>query len=206
MTISWKKTSRLIFFIILFLVSYLFLTQKKNSLPIVAITQIIDHNTLDVVKEGLLKGLEKEGFNEGKNIKIIFDNAHGNLTIASQIAQKFASLYPIVMVGLSTQSAQVLRPYVTASSSLVFSAVTDPVSARLVEKWDKTDKGITGVSDYMDADGQINMIQAFIPNLSKLGVLYNPSEINSVSFLKTFKEKANNKGIEIIFFPFKFYQ
>lgn len=200
MTLFTKKNIS-IFIALLILSGIFFLRspQDKKQYPLIAITQIIDHNTLDVVRKGLIDGLAQHGFIDGKTVRIIYENAHGNVTIAAQIAQKFASLSPQVMVGLSTQSAQILQPLTTTTTvPLVFSAVTDPVSARLVSSWSQTSMGITGISDYMDAAPQLSMIKDFIPHIKTLGVLFNPAEINSVSFLTTFEETAKKMGITII--------
>ncbi len=174
-------------------------TNQSDNLPTVAIAQIIDHNTLDVVRQGLLDGLSQRGYVDGKTIKILYENAHGNVTVSAQIAKKFSTENPKVMVGLSTQSAQMLQPYIiSGQTSLVFSAVTDPTSARLVSSWKETQFGITGVSDYMDPEPQLRMIKAVLPFLTKLGILYNPAEINSVSFLESFEKTAKEMGVEIV--------
>lgn len=183
--------------------TYFFVSPKSSkSLPIIAISQIIEHNTLDTVREGLLQQLQEDGFIDGETVRIAYENAHGNLTIASQIASKFSNLSPKVMVALSTQSAQTLSQ--TARSKeipLVFSAVTDPVAAKLVPSFEDTSNFITGISDYMPARPQLEMMQKFLPNLKRLGVLYNPSEVNSVSYLKHVEEDAKAMGITLVYAP-----
>ena len=174
-------------------------TENQTDLPVVAITQIINHNTLDDVRKGLIDGLKSAGFEDGKTIHIVYENANGNVSIASQITNRFIALKPTVLVALSTQSAQILKTQAQKERiPLVFSAVTNPVSAHLVTDWSKTDEGVTGVSDYMAPEPQIDMILEFVPNLKKLGILYNSSEINSVSFLETFEVIAKQRDIEII--------
>ena len=179
---------------------YFFKKQEKNAdLPVVAITQIINHNTLDDVREGLINGLKSAGLEDGKTITIVYENANGNVSIASQIANRFIAMKPAVLVALSTQSAQILKTQAQQEHiPLVFSAVTNPVSAQLVTDWSKTDEGVTGVSDYMAPEPQIDMILEFVPNLKKLGILYNSSEVNSVSFLESFESVAKQRDIEIV--------
>ena len=172
---------------------------RAEALPVIAITQVIEHHTLDTVRSGLIAELAANGFDEN-TAKIVYENAHGNVATATQIGNKFVSLHPQIMVALSTQSAQVLSPLATSTNTpLVFTAVTNPVAAKLVPS--KTEAGplITGVSDFMEAEPQLEMMRAFLPHLTKLGVLYNPSEINSVSFLKEMEEVAKAKGIELIY-------
>lgn len=172
---------------------------NKSQLPVVAITQIIHHNTLDQVYKGLEEGLKEAGYENGRTLQLIYENANGNLSVAAQIGTHFLTKKPTVLVALSTQSAQILMPIAQQNNiPLVFSAVTDPISAKLVDQWTITNKGVTGVSDYMGPKPQLSMIRSFIPNLKSLGVLYNPSEVNSVSFLKSFEEEALRDGIIIV--------
>jgi putative ABC transport system substrate-binding protein len=172
---------------------------SSQGVPIIAITQIIEHHTLDTVRAGLMDELNENGFDE-KTTKIVFENAHGNVATATQIANKFASLHPKILVALSTQSAQILSPLSASSNTpLVFTAVTNPVAAKLVREKTKPEPLITGVSDFMDPLPQLEMMRAFLPNLTKLGILYNPAEINSVSFLKEMEETAKAMGIQLIY-------
>jgi putative ABC transport system substrate-binding protein len=172
---------------------------KDEALPVIALTQIIEHHTLDTVRAGLMAELAENGFDE-KTARIVYENAYGNVATATQIGSKFAALHPKIMVALSTQSAQILSPFsLSTKTPLVFTAVTDPLAAKLVSTKTKPGLFITGVSDFMEPGPQLDMMCAFLPELSKLGVLYNPSEINSVSFLKQMEEAAKSKGIEVIY-------
>jgi putative ABC transport system substrate-binding protein len=171
------------------------------SLPVIAIAQIIEHNTLDTVRSGLIDELAANGYTD-KTVKIVYENAHGNVTTAAQIGDRFASLHPKVMIALSTQSAQILSSVaVSTDIPLVFTAVTNPVAARLVPSRTESTPLITGVSDYMSPEPQLEMMRTFLPTLVKLGVLYNPSEINSVSFLKEMEVVAKSQGIELVYTP-----
>ncbi len=168
----------------------------QNQKTLVVVSQIIDHNTLNTVYQGLRDGLAKNGYTDGHNIQMMYENAHGNYTLSKQIADKFIALKPTVMVGLSTQSAQsFLNASLTQNIPLVFSAVTDPVAAKLSGPF------VTGVSDFMPAEPQIDLFLKILPSLKKLGVLYNPSEINSVSFIEKFEVIARAKGIELVRAP-----
>jgi putative tryptophan/tyrosine transport system substrate-binding protein len=172
---------------------------SNQNLPVIAMTQIIEHHTLDTVRAGLIAELRDKGFDE-QSAKIIYENAHGNVATATQIANKFASLQPRILIALSTQSAQILTSLSnSANIPLVFTAVTNPLAAKLVETKTKPKELITGVSDFMDPKPQLEMMRAFVPRLEKLGVLYNPAEINSVSFLKEMEEVAKSMGITLVF-------
>ncbi len=183
----------------LILVQKFFNLDRPDGLPVVAITQIISHKTLDTVRDGLVLGLKKQGFIDGETIKIVYDNAHGNTSVAAQITKKFIAMHPKVIVALSTTSAQLLmKPAQSAGIPLVFSAVTDPVAAGLIVSNDKTSGGVTGISDYMPPAPQLEMIVAFVPKIKKMGVLFNPGETNSVAFLAQMEGEAKNRGIVFV--------
>jgi putative ABC transport system substrate-binding protein len=172
---------------------------SNQGTPIIAITQIIEHHTLDTVRAGLIDELKRNGFDE-KTARIVFENAHGSVATATQIANKFSALHPAVIVALSTQSAQILSSISSSlGTPLVFTAVTNPVAAKLIQEKYKAEPLITGVSDFMDPKPQLQMMKTFLPTLSTLGVLYNPSEVNSVSFLKEMAAVAKSMGIQLIY-------
>src|SRR5271166_3190045 len=77
-------------------------SQPKLARPVVAITQIVSHPSLDQFR----KGIEDELKEQKVDCDIHFENAQGNISIATQIAQKFASQNPAVIVPISTPSAQ----------------------------------------------------------------------------------------------------
>lgn len=181
-------------------IPYFFPKSDSSDTPLIAITQIIDHHTLDEVRNGMIEVLQKQGLIDGKTIKIIYENANGNVSIATEIAKKFQTLKPALIVALSTQSAQTLLPLARQKNiPLVFTAVTNPVAAKLVSSYDKTAEGVTGISDYMPAEPQLELICAFVPTLTKLGVLYNPAEVNSVSILKQLEQIAKTKKVELVY-------
>ncbi|MGC9322165.1 MAG: ABC transporter substrate-binding protein, partial [Kosmotogaceae bacterium] len=113
------------------------------SMQTVGITAIVEHPALDAVRDGVIDVLEENGFRHGENIVIDFQNAQGSVSTAVTIARQFVSTNPAVMVGIATPSAQAL---VNASKTIpiVFSAVTDPVSASLVPSFGKNPGNVVG--------------------------------------------------------------
>lgn len=167
-----------------------------STLPLVAITQIVEHEALNREREGILAALKDAGFEEGKTVMVVYANAQGNMAATSQIAVDFASRRPDVAVGISTPSAQALvGPMGKLGIPVVFAAVTDPLEARLVSSLDKRSENVTGVSDGLPLSPQMDLIQTLIPSLKTLGVLYNPGEANSVRAVKELQAVAANKGI-----------
>lgn len=164
-------------------------TPAYTPKPIVAITQIIEHPSLDAERMALLKTLEAHGFKDGDNIKIIYQNAQGNIAIASQIANQLLAQKPAVMVAISTPSAQAaLAGAHEKNIPLVFTAVSDPIGARLLDSLHEPGTWVTGVSDYLAPQNQLEFIKQLHPNLQTLGIIYNPGEVNSVKAVESLKE------------------
>lgn len=161
---------------------------------IVAITQIVPHPSLDLIRKGIIDELSEQNL----VCEFLYENAQGNIATATQIAQKFVSKNPTIIVPITTPSTQAV--YSVASPQnipVVFAAVNDPVSAKLVPCMGKAGKGITGVSDMPPVADQVALIQEILPNAKKIGVLYNPGESNSISALALF-EKALGQDMTLI--------
>ncbi len=163
----------------------------------VAITQIVEHPALDAVRKGVKDVLSEAGWNEGENLKWDYQSAQGATATASQIAKKFAGDNPDVIVAIATPSAQAAVAS-ARNSNIVFSAVTDPVGAKLVKAWDQPSKNVTGVSDLTPIDLHLAFIKEVMPEAKSLGVIYNPGEANSVSLIKLVKQYGPTHGLKII--------
>ena len=168
-------------------------SSTKTSVT-VAITQIVPHPSLDLIR----KGIEDELKEQKIECDILFENAQGNIAIATQIAQKFVSLNPNVIVPITTPSTQAV--YAAAHSQnipVVFAAVNDPVAAKLVPSKDKAGKGITGLSDLPPVAEQVALIQEISPGAKKIGVVYSPGESNSVALLESFEKILAQKDMTL---------
>jgi putative ABC transport system substrate-binding protein len=163
----------------------------------VAMTAIVEHPALDAVRDGVKKGLADLGYAEGTDVTFTYETAQGNPATAAQIARQFVGESPDVIVAISTPSAQAAAA-ATTEIPIVFSAVTDPVAAGLVQSMEMPGGNITGVSDMAPVGDHIALIQEITPDVKRLGVLFNPGEANSVSSVAAVKEAASAAGIEVV--------
>jgi putative ABC transport system substrate-binding protein len=173
---------------------------QSSQLPLVVITQIVDHDALTKEREGIIKALNDSGFEDGKTMRILYQNAQGNIATASQIADGFVSQKPAVAIGISTPSAQsLIRPMAKHNVPVVFTAVTDPLEARLVSSLDKGKENVTGVSDGMPLRPQLELIQKMAPFVKTIGVLYNPGEANSSKAVEKLAKLAPEMGFSLVY-------
>lgn len=163
----------------------------------VAVTAIVEHPALDAARDGVKDALAEAGYKEGENLKFIYQSAQGNPATAAQIARQFVGEGPDVIVPISTPSAQAVVS-ATRDIPVVFTAVSDPVGAQLVKDLKKPGGNVTGLSDMSPVVEHIKLIKEVMPNIKKLGYLYNSGETNSVSLLAALKESAAAEGIEIV--------
>jgi putative ABC transport system substrate-binding protein len=163
---------------------------------VVAITQIVEHPALDAAYEGVKDELAERGYREGENLKLMHESAQGNSAIASQIARKFVGEQPDVIVAIATPSAQTVAA-AARNIPVVFSAVTDPVSAKLVQSWEKPGANITGVSDMLPIDKHLDMIQRAMPDVQTIGTVYNPGEANAAALVELLEKKLTERGLKL---------
>lgn len=165
----------------------------------VAATAIVEHPALDAVRDGMKETLAAHGYSDS-NMKFTYESAQGNPAIAAQIARKLVGDNPDVIVAISTPSAQ-SAVSATPDIPIVFSAVTDPLGAKLVSNFEKPGKNVTGLSDMSPVRQHLELIMEVIPELKKVGVPYNPGEPNSVALVEWLKVEAEQMGLEIVEAP-----
>lgn len=173
--------------------------KKEDGKITIGIGQFAEHASLDNCKEGFLAGLKDAGFVEGDNLEVLFDNAQADGGTANQIANDFVSKKVDLICSIATPMAQSAFGAVKDTDiPVIFTAVTDPVAAELA-KADKTPNGnVTGTSDKLPVESQLEMIRAILPDAKKIGIMYSTSEVNSVSAIEEYKAAADNYGFEIV--------
>ncbi len=172
-------------------------TQVLAAEKHVAVSQIVEHPALDAARQGIQDELTENGYVVGKNLKWSYESAQGSPSTAAQIAKKFAGEKPDLVIGISTPSAQTLAAS-ARGIPLIFSAVTDPLAAKLVTNLEKPGGLITGTSDALPIEKHLDLIQELVPTIKRLGVMFNPGEANSVSSVNQLRSAAEKRGWEIV--------
>ena len=171
---------------------------KKKDVFRIGISQFITHQSLDATRDGFVDELAKQGYVEGKNIEIDFQNAQGEQRNLKTISQQLVESSDVVLA-IATPSAQSLAN-TTQTTPVIFSAVTDPVSAKLVDSREHPGGNVTGTSDQSsDAiSTQINLIKKVLPKAKTIGILYTQSEPNSVVQKDEAKRLLEEKGFTVV--------
>ncbi|WP_084284759.1 ABC transporter substrate-binding protein [Clostridium lundense] len=167
----------------------------KKKVVNIGVSQIVEYVALDQNREGFIKALEENGYKDGENIKIDYQNAQGDIAVSQTIAKKFTSEKKDLIFAIGTPAAQGAFN-ATKEIPIMISSVTDPVKAGLVKSIEKPETNVSGTSDYLPVEKQLDLIKKLVPKAKKIGFIYNTSEVNSEVQLNELKKVA--KDYEII--------
>ncbi len=175
--------------------------ESKESAKVyrIGIGQFAEHPSLDNCRMGIIEGLKEQGFVEGVNLEIKYDNAQTDGSFASQIYNSYKNNNLDLVFAIATPMAQsAYSVFRDTETPIVFSAVTDPIAANIANE-DMTPVGnITGTSDKLPVKDQILLIRKMYPDTKRIGILYTTSEVNSLSSIKEYEMIASEFGIEIV--------
>lgn len=172
---------------------------QDEDLPKIGILQFAPHASLDNCYNGIIQGLEDAGFVDGETCTIEFVNGQGESETNALAAANFVNNGMDIIIAIATPSA--MPAYAAAKDvgiPVVFSAVSDPLGAGLVESLETPNTGATGTSDGLNYEGQLQMIRAFQPEAKTIGILYTTSEANSLAQLENYQALAESFGFEIV--------
>jgi putative ABC transport system substrate-binding protein len=172
---------------------------KKDGNVTIGIGQFAEHPSLDNCRKGFLEGLAEEGYKEGDNLTVVYDNAQADGGNATQIATNLVAKKVDLISAIATPMAQ--SAYGTAKDSnipVIYTAVSDPVAAQLAKADGSSVGNVTGTSDKLPVKEQLEMIRAILPDAKTIGILYTTSEANSVSTIAEYKKLAPDYGFEIV--------
>ena len=186
-----QKSKKIIWMMIFFIFSIISYDNEKTFN--IGISQFAEHPALDAVR----KGFEDELKNLGVDANIDYKNSQGDTGTAGMIAQKFVADKKDLIFAIATPSAQSAKQ-ATDTIPILFSAVTDPVSAQLVDSLEKVGGNISGTSDAAPVEKQLSLFKEINPKVRRIAVIYNTSEANSEIQIAKAKEIGEKLNLEII--------
>lgn len=172
-------------------------SEVDDQLKKIGILQLVEHPALDNAREGFIQGLKNAGWEEGKNIKIEYHNAQNDQSNLQTMSKKLVTGQMDLILGIATPTAIALANE-TQEIPILFTAVTDPVSAKIVNSMEKPGTNVTGTTDMNPIKEQLELLLQIVPDTKKLGVIYNAGEVNSQVQVEILKEKALELGINEI--------
>jgi len=179
-------------------------TQEKTSkkiIPRIAVTQTVSSPDFDADAKGFEKALAEAGFKEGTQVIYDRQNAQGDINRSQAIAQKFLNGNVDLIHSIATPSSRAVMKIIK-DVPIVFSSVTDPVFAGLIQKTSplgtKTGTNVTGTSDRWPVTAQFECYAKFFPKAKKWGTIYNPKDPRSHPYIREMREAAKRLKVELI--------
>lgn len=170
-------------------------SNSENKFKI-GIVQIVEHPSLDTIRESAVKKLRELSYIDGVNCNIDYKNAGGDISNLNSIINSFKADNKDIVLAIATPTAQAASR-LSDKTPIIFSAVSDPILAGLVNSLDDTSGNITGTSDEIAVNKILNLAMDFFPKAKKIGLIYNLSEANSVSNIEKAKKFASLNNLEI---------
>lgn len=169
---------------------------KDDEVTKIGLAQIVEHDSLNTIRESMMDELEKLGYVEGENIEVDYKNAQGDANNLTSIMQTYMGNSVDMIVAIATPTAMAAAPY-EKEVSIIFSAVSDPIGAGLIQDLNKPNYNITGTSDEIQVDQILDLALTIHSSVKTIGYIYNASEANSVSNLAKVKAYAQEKGLKV---------
>jgi len=169
-------------------------TSEKFS---VGIIQYMDHVALDDARNGFIDALKDNGYVDGENVTIDYQNAQGDQSNLSTISDRFVSNKVDLVLAIATPAAQSIAGK-TTEIPILATAVTDFVVAKLAESNEAPGGNVSGTTDMNPIKEQIDLLVKLVPDVKTVGVLYTSSEDNSILQAKIAKEAIGALGLKYV--------
>lgn len=190
-----------IFLGLLIMISAITLTCcKSDGLIKIGILQYVSHEDLDDARIGFIKALEENGFRDNVNIKLTILNPQADNNVMQLQAKNLVRSNDIILA-IATPAALAIVNEVKEqgkNTKVLFTAVTDPVDAKLVKSLENHGSNITGTSDLTPIDRQIELVKELKKDAKKIGIIYTASETNSKAQADIASREAQKLGLSAI--------
>jgi len=196
-----KKTAFFVLALVLVLVLALVMAgctnQTAKNTKSIGIIQYVEHVALDSAREGFIKALSDNGYVDGENITIDVQNAQADQSNLSTISDRFVSNKVDLVLAIATPAAQSIAGK-TTEIPILATAITDFVSAKLVNSNEAPGGNVSGTTDMNPIKEQIDLLVKLVPNAKTVGVIYTSSEDNSIIQAAIAKEAIEALGLTYV--------
>ena len=162
----------------------------------VGICNFVDDASLNQIVENIQARLAEIGAEKGVSFEILYDNCNADASVMQQIIANFFAEDADLLVGIATPVAMTMQAMTEENGvPVVFAAVSDPLSAGLVESLEAPGANLTGTSDYLDTGAVLNLIFAADPDADLVGLLYDVGQDASATPIEHAKAELGARGV-----------
>jgi putative tryptophan/tyrosine transport system substrate-binding protein len=165
----------------------------------IGLTQFATHPAADAGRQGFKDALKDAGFVEGTNVTYDYQNPEGDSAMGTTIARKFVDEKVDMIFSFGTGVSQAaVNATKSTNIPVLFCGVTDPVAAGLIKDFTHASENVTGTSDKIAVSSDLDLIKQIVPNVKKVGTIYNAAEQNSIILNNDLKAAASTMGITVV--------
>ncbi|MBC8253067.1 MAG: ABC transporter substrate-binding protein [Ardenticatenia bacterium] len=172
---------------------------RTSELPTIGVCQFISHPDLDIMRTGFVQALQDAGYEDGRNARIDYQNAEGDMATVQLINQKFVNQKVDVIAAIATPCLQGALQ-ATQEIPIIFVGIDDPYGAGAGTTPEDHLPNVTGIAVAFKAlgDAELALVREVLPDARSVGILWNPSEANSQAWMKYLRAKGPEMGLEIV--------
>lgn len=171
-------------------------SEENDGTKTVGVLQLVEHGSLNAAYEGFKEGLAEAGYTEGENLTIEYQNAQNSQDNLKSMSERLVNDSPDLLLGIATPAAVSLANE-TTDTPIVVTAVTDLVGAKLADSNEEPGRNITGTSDMVPIEQQINLLLSIVPDAKTIGIMYNAGEANSKIQADLAEEALKAAGVDV---------
>ncbi|MDT2986179.1 ABC transporter substrate-binding protein [Enterococcus casseliflavus] len=171
-------------------------SEENDGTKTVGVLQLVEHGSLNAAYEGFKEGLAEAGYTEGENLTIEYQNAQNSQDNLKSMSERLVNASPDLLLGIATPAAVSLANE-TTDTPIVVTAVTDLVGAKLADSIEEPGRNITGTSDMVPIEQQINLLLSIVPDAKTIGIMYNAGEANSKIQADLAEEALKAAGVDV---------
>lgn len=174
-------------------------TSKTKSSYTIGLCNYVNDASLNQIVENIQSRLTEIGEEKGVTFDVKYQNCNADSNVLNQIVSNFIADDVDLMIGVATPVAMAMQNATEGKNlPVVFSAVTDPVSAELVKSLEAPGANITGTSDYLNTNAIMDIMFETKPGTKTVGLLYDVGQDSSTTAIKDAKAYLEKKGIAYI--------
>lgn len=171
-------------------------SEENDGTKTVGVLQLVEHGSLNAAYEGFKEGLAEAGYTEDENLTIEYQNAQNSQDNLKSMSERLVNASPDLLLGIATPAAVSLANE-TTDTPIVVTAVTDLVGAKLADSNEEPGRNITGTSDMVPIEQQINLLLSIVPDAKTIGIMYNAGEANSKIQADLAEEALKAAGVDV---------
>ena len=165
----------------------------------VGIVQFVDDASLNQIEAAIEAELDAKAKKLGVTFDYTLYNGQGDATTLNQIGAELVGKGVDLIVPIATPAVKIMQSATEDTEiPIVFSAVSDPVGAGIVDSLDAPGGRITGTSDALNTKGLLDLMLAQNPDVKTVGLLYSKSEDSSKQPIADAKAYLEGKGIRCV--------